>query len=120
MAIFKNELDALATVADLQRLENNIPNLMRKVLLELDAERKHALQSFYRPKFLTPKQFAEQFAEKPGGRRVHPETIRNWCKDGRLKAVQQGGLGSSWLIPFAELERIYNIADAMEPVILIK
>lgn len=41
--------------------------------------------------------------------KVHPVTVKNWHKQGKLKAVK---LGEKWLrFPESEIERIMNIDD---------
>lgn len=37
---------------------------------------------------------------------IHPETVRVWLRDGRLRGVRLGGDKLGWRIPASELERI--------------
>ncbi len=48
---------------------------------------------------LTVKEVAEQL-------KLHPETVRNWLREGRLRGTQIGGTKSGWRIPQSEVRRI--------------
>lgn len=116
MPISKNELETLATKGDLVEMLEVIRSLITQAQSSLK-EDFHTMLVGQRPtpRFLSPVQFAELLAAKPGGRRFHPDTIRLWCKSGRIKASQEGGLRSSWLIPYEELDRIHDHASMIEP-----
>lgn len=116
MPITTNELQTLATRGDVAELVPTIRRMINEMREELKSEILTALYGIsHRPKFLTAKQFADALAEKPGGRRFTPATIRNWCHWGTLKATQENGAGGVWLIPFSELERIYEDAHLINP-----
>ena len=38
----------------------------------------------------------QEYAEK---HHVTPETVRKWCRDGRLPGARQDGPGKPWIIP---------------------
>jgi excisionase family DNA binding protein len=45
--------------------------------------------------------------------RTHPETVRRWMRDGRLRGIRLGGPKLGWRVAEAELERF--LADAGAP-----
>lgn len=116
MPIYKHELDTLVTKGDLVELMNTFRALLAQTQADLKDDFR-ALLAGQRPtpRLITPNQFAELLAAKPDGRRFHSDTIRLWCRNGRIKATQEGGLRSSWLIPYEELDRIYANASMIEP-----
>jgi hypothetical protein len=116
MPITKHDLDTLVTKGDLQELMDTVRALLAQAQTAIKDELK-ALHFGQKntPRFLSPVQFAELLALKPNGRSYHPDTIRIWCKEGRIKATQEGGLRSSWMIPYEELDRIYLRASSIEP-----
>lgn len=116
MPISKHELETLATKGDLVEVMEAIRALINQTQSTLKLEFQSMLVGQKpTPRFLSPVQFAELLAAKPGGRRYHADTIRLWCKSGRIKATQEGGLRSTWLIPYEELDRIHNHASMIEP-----
>lgn len=48
---------------------------------------------------LTVRDVAEQL-------KLHPETVRNWLREGRLRGTQLGGTKAGWRIPPSEVRRI--------------
>lgn len=55
------------------------------------------------PLFVSPNDMAYELG-------VHPETIRKWIRDGRIKATKYGGV---WRIPKEELQRV--ITTGLDP-----
>ena len=47
----------------------------------------------------------EQAAERL---QAHPQTVRKWLRDGKLKGVMPGGTKLGYRIPEAEVERLLN------------
>jgi excisionase family DNA binding protein len=47
----------------------------------------------------------EQAAERL---QAHPQTVRKWLRDGKLKGVMPGGTKLGYRIPEAEIERMLN------------
>jgi excisionase family DNA binding protein len=45
--------------------------------------------------------------------RTHPETVRRWMREGKLRGVRLGGPKLGWRVAEAELERF--LADAGAP-----
>jgi excisionase family DNA binding protein len=39
---------------------------------------------------------------------VHEETIRKWCRDGKIRALKMCDLGN-WHIPTGEIERLFKM-----------
>jgi excisionase family DNA binding protein len=52
-------------------------------------------------------------AEVAGRLRTHPETVRRWMREGKLRGVRLGGPKLGWRVAEAELERF--LADAGAP-----
>ncbi|MBM3775390.1 MAG: helix-turn-helix domain-containing protein [Acidobacteria bacterium] len=50
-------------------------------------------------------------AEVAGRLKVHPETIRDWLRTGRLKGIRLGGTKTGWRIPESEIRRILQDGD---------
>jgi hypothetical protein len=116
MPITRQELDTLVTKGDLFEMMDNFRALLAQAQATLKDEFKIMLVGQKpTPRLVTPNQFAELLAAKPGGRRYHSDTVRLWCKSGRVKATQEGGLRSNWLIPYEELDRIHANACMIEP-----
>jgi hypothetical protein len=117
MAVTKNDFDTLATSQDLLRLESRlggmIENLREAIKRELVELAKSSIAP--RPRFLTVEQFCQVLAKKPNGKPISTCTVRRWCKEGRIKAAQEGGANSTWLIPYEELDRIHANASMIEP-----
>lgn len=112
MPITINELNELVTKGDLLNFMNRIESLLRSTKESVAEHVEKAVSgTLFRPKFLTPVQFSNCLAELPGGRRITPHTIRQWCREGSLRASQRLGEGTTWLIPMDELDRIHQ--DAM-------
>jgi excisionase family DNA binding protein len=44
-----------------------------------------------------------EFAEQV---RVHPETVREWLRTGKVKGVRLGGDRAGWRIPVSEVDRL--------------
>ena len=44
--------------------------------------------------------------------RTHPETVRRWMREGRLRGVRLGGPKLGWRVAEAELERFLTDAGA--------
>lgn len=38
--------------------------------------------------------------------RVHPQTIREWLRTGKIKGVRLGGTKVGWRIPESEIQRL--------------
>lgn len=116
MPISKHELDTLVTKGDLFEMMETFRALLAQAQATLKDDFKTLLVGQRpTPRFVSPVQFAELLAAKPGARRFHPDTIRLWCKNGRIKATQEGGLKACWLIPYEELDRIHANASMIEP-----
>lgn len=37
---------------------------------------------------------------------VHPQTVREWLRLGKLRGVRMGGTKAGWRIPLSEVERV--------------
>ena len=55
------------------------------------------------PKLLTAQQFAE-------ATHLHPETVRQWCRQGEVHARQHMTRGR-WLIPESEIDRLFPLQE---------
>jgi hypothetical protein len=116
MPISINDLNELVTKGDLVQFLNQMKSLFESTKEKITQEmRQFATSTVIRPKFLTPAQFCQCLAELPHGRRVSVDTVRRWCKEGSVKAAQEGGANSTWLIPYEELDRIHANASMIEP-----
>lgn len=116
MPINISELNDLVTKGDLHQVLTQVKAMVEAAKESITKEmRQFASSTISRPKFLSPMQFSQCLAELHMGRRVSVDSIRRWCKEGRLKAIQEGGANSSWLIPYEELERIHANANMIEP-----
>lgn len=87
--------NSIATVQDLNVFCENIKNHFSDVI----KSKINPLKEFY-----TPKEFGAKIG-KPYS------TVVDWCKKGKLKAVQESP-NSSWLIHASELERLIKEANA--------
>jgi excisionase family DNA binding protein len=38
--------------------------------------------------------------------RLHPQTIREWLREGRIKGIRLGGTKAGWRIPADEIARL--------------
>jgi excisionase family DNA binding protein len=54
-------------------------------------------------------------AEVAGRLRTHPETVRRWMRDGKLRGIRLGGPKLGWRVAEAELERFLAAAGASGP-----
>lgn len=112
MPISITDLNELVTKGDLLNFMNRMEGLLTATKDSISEQVQRAVKAnHFRPKYLSPTQFSNCLAELPGGRRITPHTIRQWCRDGSLRASQGLGAGTTWLIPYEELERIHQ--DAM-------
>lgn len=41
--------------------------------------------------------------------RLHPATVREWLRTGRLKGVRMGGTKAGWRIPQSEIDRLERV-----------
>lgn len=84
----KDELNNLATIADLNRVSEKIIGELHR-MLEKD-----------KPKFYTPSQFCKITG-------MPYTTVIHYCKK-RLLQARQDNKGSAWLIKASEVERFSN------------
>ena len=61
-----------------------------------------------RDRFMTVQEAAEQL-------RVHPQTVRLWLREGKLRGRLIGGRKSGYRIPVAEIERLLSPDDETTP-----
>jgi hypothetical protein len=117
MAVTRNDFDTLATSQDLLRLESKLGRMIESLREVIRREISGLANSepLSRPRFLTVAQFAKLLAENPSGKAISAYTVGRWCRDGRIKATQEGGSKSTWLIPYEELDRIHANASMIEP-----
>ena len=54
-------------------------------------------------------------AEVAGRLRTHPETVRRWMRDGKLRGIRLGGPKLGWRVAEAELERFLAASGASGP-----
>ena len=106
MSIQRNDLLAITTISDLDNLMSEVraenENLLNSIDLLL--KRYLAFGTEEKPKeFYTIREAAERLGVSKG-------TIRNWCINGIMKATQQQGAHTLWLIPATEIKRLLDDA----------
>ena len=102
----KEDLQNIATAADLKEFERRIQtefDELRDLILSVEKRSGSPDKIFYSPK---------EFAAAIG---VSKATVTRWCHDGTVRATQQGGKGTCWLIPGSEISRLEKSAGDLIP-----
>ena len=111
MPISIQDLQQIATRADLVQLRKEIADMMADVKESLSREsaKKNSGKILEKP-FYSPTEFGRFIG-------VSRQTTTRWAQEGVIKALQKGGKGGVWLIPHSELERLIEESDDIEPQI---
>ena len=113
----QQDLQQLATVSDLAELEKRLIRrfhiMLSDALKKLSANGQKELSGSDpmtdpERKFYKPREVAHALG-------LSRSTVGAWCLDGTIKALQEGGKGTRWLIPRSEVERLQTEAQAIEP-----
>lgn len=107
------ELTQLVTIDDLRLAERRLFKISQDiqqqisllVTLSNDGKKKPQERQFYSPK------------ELAGLLGLSQMTINRWLQEGKIKGLQEGGYGCSWIIPVSELHRLTETAESIEPTI---
>ena len=59
------------------------------------------------PRVLLVSEFAKEA-------RLHPETVRDWLRTGRIRGTR---VGSSWRIPAEEIDRVLGLSQEKQPAV---
>jgi len=70
-------------------------------LADLIAEKIVRRMQAHKAEILTPEQAAELL-------HIHPETVRQWCRSGKLPASQLGGSQGNWQISKEAISKLVN------------
>ncbi len=110
MPINAKDILQLVTEVDLENMKAELRRENEILLERIDRLLKMHLARGTEEK---PKEFytVRETAERLG---VSKATVRNWCYSGILKATQQNGFNTLWLIPASEIQRMLECAERYE------
>ncbi|MCB9230400.1 MAG: helix-turn-helix domain-containing protein [Bacteroidia bacterium] len=98
------DLQQIATRKDLMELKTDLLNLHRMLSEIAEKLKTNLMKEGEKPMFYSPRQFANLIG-------VSRPTVSRWCQEGIIRATQQQGHGTCWIIPVEELERLRSESD---------